>query len=184
MTMNKNEKLLVEAVKTMLQHDAKLGLSIHKNDKYNKLFNAERGMEHMHGHINEMFQLKAAELVHAEGVCQAFHKVHSYKYLDDPSFLTAMEKELVAQAVPAVERAKALGFVPNIIEELSAESKEWAEKDSGFNPELEEVKDTSKIEQPSDFEIHDMDGYNKRNVEFDIGDASPSRTPKEPRNRL
>lgn len=184
MSLTRNERLLVEAVKTMLQQDASLGLSIHKNDKYNKLFNAERGMEHMHGHINEMFHLKAAELTHADGVCQAFHKVHSYKYIDDPSFLTAMEKELVAQAVPSDERSKALGFVSSIIEELSEESKEWAEKDSGFNPDLEEITNLSNIEQPSDFEVHDMDGYNDGNVDSDIGDASPSRTPKEPRKRI
>jgi len=182
--MNKNEILLVEAVKTMLQQDAKLGLSIHEKDPYISQFDAERGMEHLHGHINEMFQLKAAELTHADGVSQAFHKVHSYKYVDDPAFATAMEKEMVAQAVPAEERSKALKFVTSIIKELREDQKEWAEKDSGFNPELDEIRKISNIEQPTEFEIHDKDGYNKSNVKSKVGEANPSRTPNEPSKRL
>lgn len=182
MSLSKNDKLVLEAVKSMLNQDAKLGLSIHNNDKYEG--QDWRGLEYLHGHINEMFLVKAAELVHAEGVCQAFGKVHSYKYLDDPSFPTAMEKEMVAQAIPAEERAKAIGFIPKIIEELKEDQKEWAEKDSGFNPKLSEIKEASKPEQPLDFEIHDKEGYNKKNVTSKVGEASPSRTPDDPEDRL
>lgn len=177
MALNETEQLLVEAIKTMLSQDSKLGLSIHDDDPYNTLFNSERGMEYLHNHINDLFALRSAELIHADSVNQAFHKVHSYKYLDDPSFSTAMEKELVAQAVPANERSKALSFIPKIVDEIKEDNKEWAEKDSGFNPEMEEIESISRPEQPSEFEIHDMDGYNEANIESEVGEASPGKTP-------
>lgn len=182
MSLDQNEQLLLEAVKSMLSHDAKLGLSIHDKDEYKE--HDWRGLEYLHEHINEMFLVKAADLTHAEGVCQAFNKVHSYKYLDDPSFSTAMEKEMVAQAIPANERAKALNFIPKIIKELKEDQKEWAEKDSGFNPLLDEIKELSKPEQPNEFEIHDMDGYNDKNVKSKFGDASPDRTPSDGVNKI
>lgn len=173
------ERTLAEAIDTMLQHDAKLGLKIHETDS-KRLGETERGLEYLHGQIDEMFALKAAELVHAESVCQSFRKVHNYKYLDDPSFKTAMEKEMVAQAVPAEERSKALDFVPAIISELKADQAEWAEKDFGFNPKLDEVKEMSQPEQPLDFAIEDVDGWpTDSNVEWTEGDASPSRTPSD-----
>ena len=77
--MNKNEKLIAEAIESMLQQDAKLGLSIHDTKEIDS---AERGYEYLHGQISEMFDLKAAELIHAESVCQAFRKVHNYTCLD------------------------------------------------------------------------------------------------------
>jgi hypothetical protein len=178
MTMlSKEERTFCEALDTMLQHDAMLGLKIHETDG-KRLGETERGYEYLHGQIDEMFALKAAELTHAESICQAFHKVHNYKYLDDPSFKTAMQKEMVAQAVPAEERAKAIGFVPAIISELKEDQAEWAEKDMGFNPNLDEIKEMSQPEQPLDFSIEEVEGWpTKSNVEWDEGDASPSRTP-------
>jgi len=171
--MNKNEKLIAEAIESMLQQDAKLGLSIHDTKEIDS---AERGYEYLHGQISEMFDLKAAELIHAESVCQAFRKVHNYKYLDDPAFITAMQKEMVAQAVPAEERKKALDFIPKIIKELKSEQKEWAEKDSGFNPNLKEIREASKPEQPLEFNIEEVDGWpTKANITWDKEDASPGK---------
>jgi hypothetical protein len=179
MTLNKHEKLLVEAINSMLQQDAKLGLGIHDTE-HSEAGTAERGYEYLHGQIDEMFALRAAELVHAEGVCQAFRKVHNYKYVDDPSFGTAMEKEMVAQAIPKEDRTKALDFVPKIIEELETERSEWCEKDFGFHPDLDEIKEASKPEQPMDFGIEEVEGWpTKANVDWDKGDASPSRTPSD-----
>ena len=179
MTLSKDELILCEALDTMLQHDAKLGLKIHDtNDK--RLGETERGLEYLHGQIDEMFALKAAELIHAESVYQAFRKVHNYKYLDDPSFKTAMEKEMVAQAVPAEDRTKALDFVPAIISELKADQAEWAEKDFGFNPKLDEIKEMSQPEQPLDFTVENVDGWpTDPNIEWTEGDASPGKAPSD-----
>lgn len=175
MPLTQNEQLVLEAINSLLQQDAKLGLAIHTNE----FDSAERGYEYLHGQIDEMFAIKAADLVHAESVCQAFHKVHNYKYLDDPTFKTAMEKEMVAVAVPAEERKKALGFIPSIISELKEERRAWSEKDAGFNPRLDEIKSVSKPAQPGDFAIHDAGGFNKSNMTWDKGNASPSRTPSD-----
>jgi hypothetical protein len=177
MSLNVNEQLLVEAIKSMLQHDSKLGLSIHDKPKEEAdAYNAERGLEYLHGNIEQMFHLKAAELDSANSLCQSFHKVHSYKYIDDPTFKTALEKELVAQAVPAHERAKAAKFVDSIIDELK-EDQEWAEKDSGLNPNMADIHDVSRPEQPIDFNIIDREGYNKKNITSKRGEASPGMTP-------
>lgn len=178
--LNKAERMVAEAVETMLQQDAKLGLKMHDSTD-TRLGETERGLEYLHGQIDEMFALKAAELIHADGVCQAFQKTHSYKYLDDPSFKTAMKKEMVAQAVPAEDREKALGFIPAIIKELKEDQKEWAEKDFGFNPALDEIKEMSQPEQPLDFAIEDVEGWpSEANVEWgEIGDASPGHTPSD-----
>ncbi len=172
--MNKEEKLVLEAIDSMLQHDAKLGLAIHDTDDMDS---AERGYEYLHGQIDEMFAVKAAEFTHSNGICQAFKKVHNYKYLDDPSFEVAMKKEMVAQAVPAEERSKALDLIPKIIKELKKEQKEWAEKDS-FNPKLDEIMEVSQPEQPLDLEILDVEGWpTKSNITWEKGNASPGRTP-------
>lgn len=181
MSLNKKEKLLLEAVQSMLQQDAKLGLSIHKTDDTED--SSERGYEYLHNQIDEMFSLKAAELLHADGVCQAFRKVHSYKYLDDPSFKTAMEKEMVAQGIPSEDRNKATSWIGSIIKELKEEQSEWAEKDHGFHPSLDEVKAASQPEQSMDFAVEDVEGWpTDSNVDWDKGVASPSKTPSESEN--
>jgi ribonuclease HII len=174
--LTKNEKMLVEAINSMFDLDAQVGLAFH-DKKDLEPHNEERGYEYLHNQIDDMFALKAAELIHADSVNQAFHKVHSYKYLDDPTFPTAMEKELVAQAVPAEERAKAVAAISSIIKELRKEQKNWAEKDYGFNPHMDEIEKVSKPEQPLDFKIHDKDGYNEANVDWDKEDFKPGRTP-------
>ena len=173
MALNGNEQLLLEAIKGMLKQGDKLGLSMHDHDEDDK---KERGFQYLHEQIADMFQVKAAELVHAESVCRAFSKVHSYKYLDDWTFLPAMEREMVANAVPVVERRAAIEFIPKIIAELRSEQREWAERDSGFSPELDEIRDISRPEQPIDFTIQDR-RLNTRNVDKPTrGDGSPART--------
>ncbi len=144
--LNDTEKLLVEAINTMLQHDAKLGLSVHDNngpsghqsgDGSDRTGEIERGFQHLHGHITEMFALKAAESPFHDSLCQAFGKVHNYKYIDDPTFKIAMEKELLAQGIPLEERKKALDIVPAIADELKSDEEIWSEQNFGFNPELD-----------------------------------------------
>ncbi len=174
MALTKTEKLLVESIKSMFAQDSKLGLVTTDDDKDLEI---ERGYQYLHEQINEMFEVKVAELTHSDGVSQAFHKVHNYKYLDDPTFAKAMEKEMTATAVPAEERQKALGFISTIIEELRVEQSEWNERDSGLNPAMDEIKEASQPEQPLEFQIHRRDGHRQeRNIEkFKRGDASPGK---------
>jgi hypothetical protein len=174
--LNKAERMLLESIKSMLKHDSKLGLAIHDNNETEQQKHDWRGDAYLHEQIEDMFQVKAAELVHAESIYQAFNKVHSYKYLDDPTFSEAMSKEMTATAVPASERIKALNFIQEIIEELKAEQLWWAEKDAGFNPKLDEIRDISKPEQPLNFEIQTR-SLNNRNIKTQkYGNGSPERT--------
>ncbi len=175
MALNKHEKLLAEAIDSMLHQDAKLGLSFHDQDAP-EAKQDWRGYQYLHEQINDMFTLKAADLNHFEGISSAFRKVHGYKYVDDWTFLPAMDKELISQGVPREERIKALEFVPKIVEELRAEQHLWAERDGGLNPKLDEVRKVSRPKQEGKFKIHDT-AINKRNMDKPKhGDGSPART--------
>ena len=170
MALNDDEKLVLEAFDSLLNQDAELGLSMHdyKDDSI------ERGFEYLHNHIDDLFRVRSAELSHTDGINASFSKVHTYKYIDDPKFITAMEKEMVAQGIPANERAKAVEFLSKIIDQLKEEQQEWAEKDSGFNPNLDEVTEMPEVDQ--DFSIEDTD-LNDENVDYEEGEAGPARTP-------
>lgn len=172
--LNKNEKLLVEGITSMLHQDTKLGLAFHDQDK--KEDQAEQGYQYLHEQIDDMFLLKAAELQHSESVTAAFRKIHGYKYLEDWTFMPAMDKEMINKAVPREERMKALEFIPKIVEELRSEQHIWSERDSGFNPKLDEIRKVSQPKQNGKFNIHDR-SLNKKNVEKpERGDGSPSHT--------
>ncbi len=136
MSLSKSERLLAESFKSMLASDDALGLSQHKAAQ-ERAGEVERGFEHLHGQIDEMFMVKTTDLTHHTGICSAFSKVHSYKYIDDPSFARAMIKEMTAQGIPEQERVKAIDYIDTIIEELKNE--QTIESSFGFHPELDKV---------------------------------------------
>ena len=139
--MKKSEKVLTEAIDTFLRHSTELGIP-EPPEEYKE--EESQTFQHLHEQINEMFEVKAVDLTHHDGICAAFRKVHNYKYVTDPTFLVAMEKEMSAQGIPMEEREKALDFVPAIIEQVKTEGKEWAEQDAGFHPCLDEIIDVSR----------------------------------------
>jgi len=173
MGLTKTEKLLVEAITSMLHQDAQLGLSFH--DEPQSETPEDQGYRYLHEQIDDLFQLKAADLNHTESVTSAFRKVHGYKYINDWSFLPALEREMVNRGVPVAERTKAMEFIPRIISELRSEQKEWSERNSGFNPRLTEVRKVSQPKQPTDFTIEKRP-LNTKNVQAKAGDGSPART--------
>ncbi len=175
MALNENERIALESISAMLNEDVRLGLSFHDKDPYNKQFNAERGYQHLHGNIQDMFSVKIAELPREfqNPASQAFSKVHNYKYIDDPSFVTAMNSELVSQGVPANVRAETVKIVDSILNTLQKDSLDWEERSSGFNPELDEVINSGVPDSQDDFDIEDDGGFNDRNVDAEIGNASP-----------
>ncbi len=138
-SLKAHEALIAEAISTLLQHDAELGLSLHSKAHENTN-TIEHGVQFMYGEIDEMFALKASGSPFYESLKSSFSKVHGYKYIDDPTFNIAMDKELSAQGIPIEERQNAKKYVKDIIEELSKENDAWQEKDYGFHPDLDEVK--------------------------------------------
>lgn len=139
MALDKNEQMLVESFREYLakQSDKFLPTSDDKATNDNNF--KTRGFEYHHRQINEMFALRIADLVHHDGICAAFSKVHNYKYLDDPTFSEALKAEFSSQAIPVAEQKTAFEAIPKIIKELSTESKEWAERDSGWHQDLDDV---------------------------------------------
>ena len=175
--LNQNELTLLEALESMLKQDDELGLAHHKDDG---ALEVERGFEYLHNNIDDSFTVKAADLKHADSVIKAFHSIHSYKYIDDASFMPAFVKELTAMAVPADEQAKAEKMVINILDDLET-GDGFAEKDAGFNPDMDEIRDISQPEGVDDeFEIIDKDGYMDANLEWDKEDFRMGRTPEKP----
>jgi hypothetical protein len=143
--LNKTERLLAEAIDTMLRHNPKLGLSFHDGTEETSHFT-----QFKHEQINEMFELETTDLVHHDGTCSAFNKVHSYKYVDDPKFIEAFKKELSWQAVPDDERAIAEAAVGKVLTKLAKEAgiKEFDLQSVGWNPKLDEIQEISQPEQP------------------------------------
>lgn len=144
--LNETEKLLVEAISTMLKHEPQLGLSIHKDVEERSHF-----AQFKHEQINEMFELETTDLIFQEAVCSAFNKVHSYKYIDDPKFVSAFMKELTWHAIPAKEQAIAEEAYRKVIKKLATENKDkngnYTEREEGWNPELDEIQEISQPEQ-------------------------------------
>lgn len=145
MPLNEEESSLLEAFKTMLTTEDGLGLSNHSS-KLKILGDTERGLEYLHNQIDQLFHQKSAELSHHTGICAAFTKIHSYKYLDDPTFEAAMAKEMMAQGIPIEEREAALEIIPKIIDELSVENERWSEQNAGWV----DVKAMEDVSDPGD----------------------------------
>jgi hypothetical protein len=172
MALTKKDRQILEAINNMLDAEPQLGLSFHKKDEAAQ----ENTFSYLHEHINDSFATKAADLIHADSVTQAFRKLHSIKYIDDTSFAQAFERDMVALGVPRLERDKALTFLEQVIASMKADDKFGAERDAGFNPNLSDIKDLSQPEMDGKFQIHDVP-LNKKNVESKSGEASPGHTP-------
>ena len=146
--LNETERLLAEAIDTMLRHNPKLGLSFHDSTEETSHFT-----QFKHEQINEMFELETTDLVHHDGTCSAFGKVHSYKYIDDPKFIESLKKELSGQGIPEEEQSIAENAVINIIKKLAAEAnipaKDFDLQSAGWNPKLDKIKNASQPEQPT-----------------------------------
>lgn len=141
--MDKNTQLLVEAISSYLnpKHDDLGIVDTTEHDNTSKF-----SFQHMHEQINEMFRSKAADLTHYDGVCAAFRKTHDYKYITDYTFQVAFERDMIGQGIPVHEQQEAVNIVTHIIEELRQEELE-AEKDTGFHPELDRIKEICQPEQ-------------------------------------
>ena len=142
MALNKPEQVACEAIDTMLRHKVALGLQDLPEDAHKE---EEHSFQYLHEQINEMFAIKAAGLIHHDGACAAFRKVHNYKYITDPTFRRSVNEEMKAQGIPAAECQQVLEYIPAIIDEIKTEDKDWCERDAGYNPNLADI---IKVSQP------------------------------------
>lgn len=138
--MNRNERLLTEAVQTYLQHKTQLGIP----DPPKDLADADsKSLQYLQEQINDLFELKSVDFVCHEGVCRAFRKVHNYKYITDPLFEKAMKQEMATQGVCGIEQEKAINILEDIRKEVS-EGDGWNEQDAGYHPDLKDIIAVSK----------------------------------------
>ena len=133
--MKKTEHKLVEAIGNLFNNDENaLGIVKHKETSH--------FYEHQWNIIESMFALKANKSNFYEELTCAFRDIHSYKYLDDPTFAVALTKRLTARGIPTEDIQNALKYCKDIQEDL--QKKNFQEKQSGWNPNLKEILDTTR----------------------------------------
>lgn len=153
--LTKNDKALLEAIQLLFEEPTNFGVP--------ETETSLKGLEYLHNHINQLYDLKVADSPYSLAIRSSFSKVHSYKYIDDPTFKTALKKELVAQAVPSSECDKAEKAVDDVVKELKNDMDITAEKDYGFNKNIDEV--VAMPENPdNEFEVID-NNLNDDNLE-------------------
>ena len=134
--MDQNEALLLEGIKGLFNSQT-LGLK--------QLHGTPESHEHSHfaqfgwAGIEDVFNTKIIGSPFHEAIRSAFHVIHSYKYLDNPSFGMSFISEMQARAVPQVEQQKAIKALQETIKETLKDVGD--EQSMGWNPQLDEIID-------------------------------------------
>ncbi len=137
MEQRNREKAIVESISNFLRDKASLGLPGKKDSKEVQNIAQER----VEG-LYETFALKFVNSPFYESVTRAFRKIHSYKYLDHPTFKLSLESEMRCTGVPIKEIEKVLTTVDSLVEEFG---KNPGERDSGWNEDrLKDVLDMTR----------------------------------------
>ena len=133
--MNHDEQLLLEAMKNMLDSES-LGLGIHKDTE-----ETSHHFAHNWEGVEDLFHLKTLDSPFQRNLTSTFRKIHSYKYLDDPTFLISMKEDLKTQAVPLEAISLAEKALTEVRSEMDKIGEEINERDAGWNPAMDEIKD-------------------------------------------
>jgi hypothetical protein len=132
------EHLLLEAVKNYLRQDAKLGLAYHKPSHEER--ESSHRLQYQWESINDAYELAVLESRFADSLNAAFYKVHSYKYVNDPTFKLAMDSELRSMGIPNEDRELAQKAHDKVIKEMLGEC---GERDAGWNPQMDQIVDVT-----------------------------------------
>jgi hypothetical protein len=131
--MNDTETAILEAIHNLFKDSkSKLGIIKGKPDK-----EISHRFEHQWNTIEYTYAMKSVDSPFHESITSAFHDIHSYKYLNDPTFPIALDKRLSAIAIPLKERKNAIKYLEETIKELGGEN--FEEKESGWHPDLDEI---------------------------------------------
>ena len=131
------EEILVETISNLFRNKQST-LGIAKTDVPEN----SAGMQFQWENIEDSFALKTIDSTFHESLTSAFHDIHSYKYLHDPTFQIAFEKRMSAIGIPQSERQKAIKHIDAIKEEYSS-GKEFDETEAGWHPNLDKIIDTT-----------------------------------------
>lgn len=133
--MNPTEKMLAEAIGNLFKNkESNLGIVGHTEHSHMLQFQREL--------IEDEFALKTVESPFHEDLCGAFRDIHSYKYLDDPTFAIALDKRLSARGIPTEERQNAVKYIDEIKKKLKGSN--YQERESGWHPDLKEIADMTR----------------------------------------
>jgi hypothetical protein len=131
--MNNPENALLEAIHNLF-HDSSELLGIAKGKPDEEI---SHRFEHQWNAIEYSYAMKSVDSPFHESLSSAFHDIHSYKYLNDPTFAIALDKRLSAIGVPIEERKNAIEYLDDVIKEFGG--KNFEEKESGWHPQLDEI---------------------------------------------
>jgi len=150
----KLEKLLVEAMKNLLDQD---DLGRIDNDYSERSHHVQFQWED----INDSFALKVKDSDFFDALNAAFYKIHSYKWIDDTTFDKAFTKELEAQGTPWDDIELGLKALEDVRNKYTKDSNEnavgWAEN----LDEIERVTQEPKDNAPQEHDKETFSGDNK-----------------------
>lgn len=130
--MNHTERKLTEAIGNLFRNSrAKLGIIKTDQEEISHRYEAQWN------DLEYKFALKTIDSPFSESLTGAFRDIHSYKYLEDPTFPIALKKRLSATGIPEREIQKAI----EILESLKDEKTQ--EKEIGWHPNMKEIKDVT-----------------------------------------
>ena len=145
--MDSNEKMLLEAVKHMLDDAVQLGLSYHGEKE-------ERShMTQFHWEdVEKMFRVKInqPEITYYELVSGAFRNTHSHKNIDDPAFELSFRKQMGGGAVPNEQQDLAIKYVTELREELSMPVRDTGRRVDNWSGSSEEGTGNKNLEDKRD----------------------------------
>jgi hypothetical protein len=143
--MNNIEKQIIESAINQLFDGSRSRLGIVKP----RTKEISHTMEHQHNSIQYAFELKLIESAFYESLTSAFRDIHSYKYLNDPTFPIALTKRLTAIGIPLEEQQKAIKIIDELKEEF--QGKNFDEKQAGWHPDINEIADMTRNANNRDY---------------------------------
>lgn len=159
-----HESQIVESISNLLRDPANLGL-VGKPESKERFSLTQKMMED----IYEEFALKFVDSPFYESVTRAFRKIHSYKYVSNPTFKLSLEGELKSTGVPTEEIHKALKAINEISEN------KISEKDANWNvDQLSKILDMTR--NANSRTIKHEDEYNTPLTESNGAPASSKKT--------
>jgi len=165
--MNQKEKLLAEAVKSMFNNDPSV-LGIIKGRPSP---DPTARMPHQYEYIMDVFSMKILDSLHFESIKSAFYDIHSYKFINDPTFKESFERRMKAIGVPFAEIEKANKAIAETIKEISGNDIDkniwgWDERSAGWHPDLDGIRQVSQ----------DFNQKRKQEQPYSGGGPAPSKT--------
>lgn len=131
------EKAISEAIKNMLEGKVKLGI-VGELEVPDQSHTAQQQIEGLY----EAFALDFVDSPFYDSVTGAFRKIHSYKYVNHPTFKPSLEGELKSMGVPMEEIKKALDKIDTLVEGQGADNPN--ERDAGWNTNLGDILDMTR----------------------------------------